>query len=83
MIGKKQRAFLYSVASEFVNPKKIIEIREINTGHVNDTFLVVMPEREYILQRINTNVFSSPFGMMHNIKEVTEFIRKKDRKSVV
>ena len=77
MIGKKQRAFLYSVASEFVNPKKIIEIREINTGHVNDTFLVVMPESEYILQRINTNVFSSPFGMMHNIKEVTEFIRKK------
>ena len=36
-----------------------------------------MPESEYILQRINTNVFSSPFGMMHNIKEVTYFLRKK------
>ncbi|CCY07941.1 aminoglycoside phosphotransferase [Coprobacillus sp. CAG:698] len=77
MIGKKQKAFLYSVASEFVNPKKIIEIQEINTGHVNDTYLVIMPESEYILQRINTNVFSSPFGMMHNIKEVTYFLRKK------
>lgn len=77
MIGKNKMANLYSVASEFINPHKIIEIREINSGHINDTYLIVMPEAQYILQRINTNVFSSPFGMMHNIQEVTEFIRKK------
>lgn len=77
MIGKNKMANLYSVASEFINPHKIIEIKEINSGHINDTYLIIMPEAQYILQKINTNVFSSPFGMMHNIQEVTEFIRKK------
>lgn len=77
MIGKKKKKLLYSVASEFVNPKQIVEIVEIKSGHVNDTYIVKMPECVYILQRINTNVFSSPYGMMHNIKEVTNFLRKK------
>lgn len=77
MIGKKLKSYLYSVASEFVNPKKIVDIKEINSGHVNDTYLIIMPEREYILQKINSTVFKCPYAMIHNVKEVTEFIRKK------
>ena len=36
-----------------------------------------MPNYQYILQRINTNVFKSPFGMMNNIKNITEYIKTK------
>jgi hypothetical protein len=68
---------LRKVAEEFLNSQKIVEIKEIESGHINKTYLVVMPECNYILQEINTHVFNSPFGMMHNIKEVTEYIKKK------
>lgn len=45
-------------------------------GHINDTFLVVADKR-YILQRMNTTVFTNPDGLMQNILGVTEHIRKK------
>ena len=45
-------------------------------GHINDTFLVVA-ERRYILQRMNTNVFPHPEELMENIIGVTEHIRRK------
>ena len=45
-------------------------------GHINDTFLVVA-DRRYILQRMNTTVFPNPHKLMENIIGVTEHIRKK------
>ena len=44
-------------------------------GHINDTYLVSMPR--YILQRINTSIFSDPDGLMENIENVTAFLREK------
>jgi len=77
MDNKEMPHDLRKVAEEFLNSQKIVEIKEIESGHINKTYLVVMPECNYILQEINTHVFNSPFGMVHNIKEVTEYIRKK------
>ena len=45
-------------------------------GHINDSFLVVA-ERRYIMQRMNTAIFKDPHGLMQNILGVTEHIRKK------
>ena len=45
-------------------------------GHINDTFLVIA-ERRYILQRMNTVVFPHPEELMENIIGVTEHIRQK------
>ncbi len=45
-------------------------------GHINDTFLVVADKR-YILQRMNTSIFKDADGLMNNILGVTEHIRKK------
>ncbi len=45
-------------------------------GHINDTFLVVADKR-YILQRMNSRVFPEPQKVMENIVGVTEHIRKK------
>lgn len=44
-------------------------------GHINDTYLV--QSNEFILQRINTNIFKNPYELMENIENVTQFIRKK------
>ncbi len=50
-------------------------------GHINDTFLVISDKR-YILQRMNTTVFPDPVALMENILGVTEHIRKKAKKDV-
>lgn len=77
MLTEKKIRHLSMIASEYVNKKKIVEIKEITSGNINDTYVVVMPNYQYILQKINTNVFKSPFGMMNNIKNITEYIKSK------
>lgn len=47
-------------------------------GHINDTFLVTADKR-YLVQRINTAVFTRPAELMANILGVTEHIRAKIR----
>ena len=66
---------LLSVISEFLNEKKIIEIKELKLGHINDSYIIKMPRYQYILQKINMNVFSRPYGVMNNIYNVTKYIK--------
>ena len=47
-------------------------------GHINDTYLVV--RNDFILQRINTKIFTRPYELMDNIEKVTEFLRDKIKK---
>ena len=46
------------------------------SGHINDTFRVVVDQAglrvSYILQRINSNVFRQPIPLMENVKRVTD-----------
>ncbi len=44
-------------------------------GHINDTYLA--ENKNYIIQKINTNVFKDPEGLMNNICSVTEFLKEK------
>ncbi len=50
-------------------------IAPYGNGHINDTYCTGTPR--CILQRINTNVFKDPEGLMENIENVTSFLRKK------
>ncbi len=63
---------LNEILAEF-NIDSVIE--EYGNGHINNTYLTNTPN--YILQRINTNVFKDPDGVMENIERVTEFLKKK------
>ena len=61
---------------------RLIEERIYGSGHINDTFLVVIDEgegesRRYILQRMNHEIFNNIHGLMENIVGVTGFLRKK------
>jgi len=53
-----------------------IEASAYGNGHINDTY-IVHSHPEYILQRINKNVFKNPAEVMENIKGVTEFLHEK------
>lgn len=48
-------------------------------GHINDTYIV--DSGEYILQRINTGIFTNPEKLMENVVNVTEFLRGKIEKA--
>ena len=50
------------------------EIEPYGNGHINDTY-VVNPAR-FIIQRINTNIFTNPDELMDNIENVIFAIDK-------
>jgi len=50
------------------------------SGHIHDTFLVETVEKEkddYILQRLNNNIFKNIPELQHNIERVTVHLRNK------
>ena len=60
---------------------EVVYIGLFNSGHINTTCLVVVEDngqqKKYVFQRINTNVFKNPEGVMKNISSVTGFIKDK------
>ena len=58
-----------------------VECRRYGNGHINDTFLLVTKDGEkeyrYIWQRMNTNVFKDPKGLIQNVSGVTGFLREQ------
>ena len=49
--------------------------RRINSGHINQTFLVSLKDKEYVVQRINGRLFTRPENIMVNIDLVCRHIR--------
>ena len=64
------KAFLGDVKYEAPYP--------VGNGHINTTYRVCVNDDSYILQKINTNIFKDPDGLMNNIVGVTHHIRKKN-----
>ena len=52
-------------------------------GHINDTFVVWREDhsKRFILQRINTDTFTNPVGLMENVCGVTRHLREKMKDS--
>ena len=63
----------------------LIKQESYGSGHINDTFLLTFEakgkekkkEKNVILQRINTEIFSDPIGLMENIVGVTSYLRRR------
>lgn len=65
------------VLQRFQLPHENAQIRPFGDGHINNTFLISFPKERYILQRINTGVFTKPEQVMENALLVTDFLREK------
>ena len=66
------------VIAAFEVEGKVADCIPFGNGHINDTRLVTMDNGvQYVLQRINKNVFKRPDLLMENYVGVTKFIRKK------
>ena len=63
--------------------KDAARVARYGSGHINDTFKVDCASGcSYILQRINTSIFTDPDAMMENISRVTAHIRAKGGRSL-
>ena len=45
-------------------------------GHINDTYLVCTDDAKYIMQKVNTAIFTDPVGLMNNIIAVTSHVKQ-------
>ncbi len=59
---------------------ELVSYDVLSNGNINTTYRVLCNKDgkpyEYLLQRINKNVFKDPIGVMQNIANVTEYIAK-------
>ena len=57
---------LKSICDQFEISGTIHSITPITSGHINDTFLVAASKTNYVLQKLNTNVFTNWKGVIDN-----------------
>lgn len=50
-------------------------VHAFGSGLINNTWKVITPQREYILQRINHSVFKDPASIAHNIKHIANYLK--------
>ena len=52
----------------------VLEINTLKGGLINNTWKIVCPDRQYILQRVNADIFSSPVNIASNIKNIGDYL---------
>lgn len=68
---------MQEILSAFQLEGRVTEVEPINSGHINQTYLVITTMKKYILQKINNHLFTNVEQLMHNIQLTTEFIGEK------
>lgn len=68
---------IWRFVNQFCVSDGIYSVKEYGSGNINSTFIVTtVSGKKYILQKINTEVFSKPYVLMQNIDSVTRYCRK-------
>lgn len=78
-IGLKE---VTGIAMKFAIEGELVAAEQIETGHINSTWRVTFEaesgdHRRYILQRINSEVFTDPLAVMLNVECVTRHINDR------
>jgi len=73
-----------SIAEHFAPCTRVVDVHEFGNGNINDTYLVSIDtdlpeENQFVLQRINTQVFKQPRLIMQNMRAFTEHVRRRAR----
>lgn len=76
---------LLDIIKNFDVRGNIKELNPINNGIINTTYVVKTDDKgninKYLLQKINTSIFTEPFKLMKNIENVTKYISLNDSES--
>jgi len=71
---------IIALISEFKIDAQIASVKPFGSGHINDTYRLINADsggNDYLLQRINHNVFKDVPLLMSNLLHVTEHLKKK------
>lgn len=68
---------LREIVGNFINQQTDLEIKPLGKGHINDSYRVKAGDDEYVLQRINHDIFKNVAELQNNIMRVTMHIRQK------
>lgn len=71
-----------SIGDQFAIEGSCVEGHEIESGHINTTYLATYERpnggrKRFILQRVNEHVFKDPEAVMRNVQTVTRHINEK------
>ena len=84
-MDKEKRTELQEIIARFEFPGELDECIPFGSGHINDTYRLTFAEpgvlKQYILQKMNKDVFKRPVELMENICGVTTWLRKKIQES--
>lgn len=70
------------IVQKFDVCEKLVSTENYGCGHINSTYLLTMQDKtNYILQKINNNIFKDVDGLMNNIVGVTEHIKANRQKN--
>ena len=71
-----------TVISKFNFKGNLIKTETNNSGNINNTYVVTFLEdnninKKYLIQKINTTVFTEPYKLMKNIEGITDYLKKQ------
>ena len=61
---------------------KLVNYTQNNSGNINKTYVATFQKedgttKKYLIQKINTKVFTEPYKLMKNIEGVTKYLKKE------
>ena len=75
-MSKHTNEKVIAVCGQFAFDAPVADLKVCGNGHINSTYIVTTESgKRYILQILNTAIFTDPVGVMNNIVAVTEHIR--------
>ena len=63
------------------NANEVQHLASFGDGLINRTYRFFVKGKAYLLQKINTDVFKNPEGLMNNFADVTAFLKEKIAKN--
>jgi Ser/Thr protein kinase RdoA (MazF antagonist) len=68
---------MQNVINEYFSDTSEIQITPINTGLINQTYHVIVNQKSYILQSINTDIFKNPQIITRNILNISSYLQQQ------
>ena len=70
------------IISKFNIDGELIDVKENNSGNINNTYVATFIRKDgttkkYLIQKINTTVFTEPYKLMKNIEGVTSYLKRQ------
>ncbi len=73
-----KQILLSTILDAFGLPGSNCQTEVFGSGLINDTWLVTCGDEKFILQRINSAIFSEPAAIGENIRQIGDYLKEKN-----